>query len=427
MRRRTIALIGLAVVVLLALGSGAAYWVANRKTADVHRGDKLPFTLTSDPTAPASAPPTSPLHRFGPSWPLYGLSDARTRNASGLADIHPPYHVTWSASIGFLEYPPVYAKGVLFLYANGGFISARDVFTGKLLWQRALLKQRSDLGQGSPAVHAGVLYLGARDGNIYALSAGTGRTIWRTNVGATMESSPAFDSRYLYMADQNGVVRALALATGKVVWKYQAGGAVKHGPAVVGGRVYFGDYGGGMYCLQASTGHQIWHSTTDGLSSGLRSGNFFSTPAVAYGRVYIGNTDDKLYSFVAATGQVAWTYTMPNWAYGSPAVSDGRVFATSFDGTFAAFNARTGAVLWQHRLPFKSLASPTVIGPYVYVTDLGPSPGSRGRTFGYDPRTGKLVWRFGDGKYATPIAAAGRLVVAGATHIYVLRTRTAAP
>ena len=80
-----------------------------------------------------------------------------------------------------------------------------------------------------------------------------------------------------------------------------------------------------MYCLQASDGHQIWRSTTDGLSSGLRSGNFFSTPAVAYGRVYIGNTDDKVYSFVAATGQVAWTYTMPDWAYGSPAVSNGRV------------------------------------------------------------------------------------------------------
>ena len=267
---------------------------------------------------------------------MYGLSDARTRDAAGLTDIHPPYHVQWSAPIGFLEYPPVYAKGVLYLYANGGFVSARNVFTGKLLWSRRLLQTPSGLGQGSPAVHAGVVYLGARNGHIYALSAATGKTIWDTNVGATMESSPALDSRYLYMADQSGAVRALALATGKVVWTYHAGGPVKHGPAVAGGRVYFGDYGGGMYCLSAATGHQIWHSTTDGLSSGLRSGNFFSTPAVAYGRVYIGNTDDKLYSFVAATGQVAWTYTMPNWAYGSPAVSNGRVFATSFDGTFGA-------------------------------------------------------------------------------------------
>jgi outer membrane protein assembly factor BamB len=423
MRRRTILTIGAAVLVLLVVGAAAAYWVVNRRTADVHNGDKLPFTLTSDPTS--SAPPstqTSPDGKpFGPSWPVYGLSDARTRDASSDTAIHPPYHVQWKAAVGFLEYPPVYAKGVLFTYANGGYVSAWNIFSGRHLWSRSLLPKNSGLlGQGSPAIHAGVLYLGARDGHIYALSAKTGKTIWNTYVGATMESSPAFDSRFLYMADQNGVVRALYLGNGHVAWSFHAGSSVKHGPAVVGGRVYFGDYGGAMYCLQASNGHQIWRSTTDGLSSGLRSGNFFSTPAVAYGRVYIGNTDDKVYSFVADTGQVAWTYTMPDWAYGSPAVSNGRVYVTSFNGTFAALNARTGAVLWSHDLPNGTLASPVVIGKYVYVADLGPKSG-KGRVTAYNPISGRLEWQFNDGKYATPIAAAGRLVISGATHIYVLR------
>ena len=57
----------------------------------------------------------------------------------------------------------------------------------------------------------------------------------------------------------------------------------------------------------------------------------------------------------------------------------------------------------------------------MYVSDLGPSPSSRGHVYGYDTRTGKLSWRFNDGKYASVIVAAGRLVVAGATHVYVLR------
>ena len=142
---------------------------------------------------------------------------------------------------------------------------------------------------------------------------------------------------------------------------------------------------------------------------------------LAYGRIYIGNTDDKVYSFEAATGQVAWSYTMPNWAYGSPAVSGGTVFATSFDGTVAALSAHTGSVVWQHRLPYGSLSSPTVVGPDVYVSDLGPSPSSRGHVYAFNTSTGRLVWRFNDGKYASVIVAAGRLVVAGATHIYVLR------
>lgn len=423
MRRRNIALAGVAVVILGAVGTGAAYWVVNRKTADVHNGTKVPFTLTSD-SAPATTSLRSKRQRmWGPSWPVYGLSDARTRDDAGETAVRPPYHVQWSRGVGFIEYPPVYAKGVVYQYVNSGWIEAYDVFTGKRRWKRRL-QHISNLGPGSPAVHRGVVYAGARNGIIYALSAATGKVIWQRNVGATMESSPAFDARYLYMADQNGIVRALDLSNGRIVWSYHAGGAVKHGPAVVGGRVYFGDYGGAMYCLNAANGRQVWKSTTDGLSSGFRSGNFFATPAVAYGRVYIGNTDDKLYSFDASTGQVAWTFTMPDWAYGSPAVSNGRVFETSFDGTFAAFNARTGAVLWEHHLPNRSLSSPTVIGNLVYVADLGPSPGARGHLYGFNPVSGKLEWRFGDGKYAAPIAAAGRLVVPGATHLYVLRPRT---
>jgi outer membrane protein assembly factor BamB len=417
-------MIGAAVVVLLVVGAAAAYWVVNRRTADVHNGDKLPFTLTSDPTTtqPSSTHTTKRERILGPSWPVYGLSDARTRDASAYTNLHPPYHVQWSAPVGFMEYPPVYAKGVLYMYANGGYVSARNVFTGKLLWSRSLLPKNSQLlGQGSPAVHAGIVYLGARNGHIYALSAKTGRTIWNTYVGATMESSPAFDSRFLYMADQDGVVRALYLGNGHVAWSFHAGAEVKHGPAVVGGKVYFGDYGGAMYCLRASDGHEIWRTGTAGLASGFSSGTFFSTPAVAYGRVYIGNTDHKVYSFVAATGQLAWTYTMPDWAYGSPAVSNGRVFVTSFNGTFAALNARTGSVLWSHTLPTKTLASPVVIGKYVYVADLGPGGGAKGRVLAYNPTNGHRAWQFIDGKYATPIAAAGRLVVTGATHVYVLR------
>jgi outer membrane protein assembly factor BamB len=421
MRRRNIALVGVAVVVLGAVGTGAAWWVVNRKTGDVHNGDKVPFTLTSD-TQGSSTHATRQQRIWGPSWPMYGFSAARTRDDAAASGIHPPYHVTWNKAVGFIEYPPVYAKGVIYQYVNSGWISAWNVFTGKQLWSRRL-QHISNLGPGSPAVHQGVVYAGARNGIVYALSAATGKVIWQRNVGATMESSPAFDASHVYMADQDGVVRALDPASGRVLWTYHAGGPVKHGPAVVGGRVYFGDYGGAMFCLNAANGHQVWKSTTDGLSSGFRSGNFFSTPAVAYGRVYIGNTDDKLYSFDASNGQVAWTFTMPNWAYGSPAVSNGRVFETSFDGTVAAFNARTGSVLWEHHLPYRSLSSPTVIGKLLYVADLGPSPGARGHLYAYDPVSGKLVWRFNDGKYATPIAAGRRLVVAGATHLYVLRPR----
>src|SRR2546430_632458 len=168
MRRRTLILIASGVVILAGVGTGAAWWIVHRKTPDVHNGTKLPFTFTSDSTTTStgtsgSTGGTRPrAHPFGPSWPVYGLSDARTRDASSDSTVHPPFHVVWAEAAGFLEYPPVYAKGVLYIYSNSGSVFARNVFDGKLLWSRRLLKGGT-LGPGSPAVSKGVVYVGARN------------------------------------------------------------------------------------------------------------------------------------------------------------------------------------------------------------------------------------------------------------------------
>ena len=63
---------------LMAGGAGLAYWIVHEPVADVHN-DSAPFTSTSDPTT--SVPTTSNLAaKFGPAWPMYGLTPARTRN-----------------------------------------------------------------------------------------------------------------------------------------------------------------------------------------------------------------------------------------------------------------------------------------------------------------------------------------------------------
>ena len=117
---------------------------------------------------------------------------------------------------------------------------------------------------------------------------------------------------------------------------------------------------------------------------------------------------------------------MPYWAYGSPASAAGRVFATSYDGTFAALSrphgpARSGGTSCRTRRS----ASPTVIGRLVYVGDLGSGLVEHGDLIAFDAVTGRRRWRFNDGKYSTVIAADGRLIVAGVSHLYALLPRTA--
>jgi outer membrane protein assembly factor BamB len=58
----------------------------------------------------------------------------------------------------------------------------------------------------------------------------------------------------------------------------------------------------------------------------------------------------------------------------------------------------------------------------LYVSDLGNDRGAaHGHVYAINPGTGKVVWRFNDGKYHSVIAAAGRLIVAGAIHLYALK------
>jgi outer membrane protein assembly factor BamB len=419
-RHRKLIIVAAALLVLLAGGAAAAYVIVKRPVADVHNGASSPFTSTPEPVSTAPPPPTGKQGEpdLGPPWPMYGLNPSHNRDASELTTVRPPYVTEWKRPAhGILEYPPSYVDGVLYAASDEGVVWATTVKGGKLLWLRKFVKVLNQ-----PAYYRGLVYIGSYDHRIYALDARTGHTEWKTNVGTGMESPPTVAFGRVYMGGLDGRVRALDAKTGRVLWSFHASGAVKGSISLYHGHLFFGDYAGVMYCI-GSSGHLRWRTSTNGLSSGFRSGTFYSTPNVRYGRVYIGNTDGKLYSFVASTGKIAWSHSMDGWVYGSPAVWNGLVFETSYNGLFQALDARTGDVRWETRLPHQTTSSPTVIGRYVYVSSHGSSKYA-GNTWAFDPRTGKKVWHFHDGWYST-VATAGttQLVIAAPRHLYLLRSQ----
>ena len=145
---------------------------------------------------------------------MYGRTPARTRDASDLVNVVPPFHQTWAKPSGFIEYPPSYARGVLYEATNSGSTWARDAFTGKLLWRR-------DIGaeiRAEPTVAGKILYFGAYNGNVYALRVGNGSSVWTRHIGGLIESPPAVAGGRLYLGDLNGHMRALDAATGRPIW-----------------------------------------------------------------------------------------------------------------------------------------------------------------------------------------------------------------
>jgi YD repeat-containing protein len=433
MTRRKL-LLGVAVVLVVLIGAGAVFALTvAKRPGDISNNPKVAFndepTSTPVPDEPEPTPGSKkpdPLRNF--VWAHYGYSQDRRHYLNASLALRPPFGRVWTlGGRVLLEFPPVMAEGKLFLLKNNGAVYAIDKRNGKVLWKRKV----GNLAAASPAYGNGRIFVPLLErgknlpGALYALDAKTGKVLWRRLMPSRTESSPVFDNDRVYFGSESGRVYSVRAGDGAVRWTYDAKGAVKCALALADGKLYFGDYSGHVYALRQADGSVAWNTGAKSGAFGFRSGQFYSTPAVAYGRVYIGNTDGKVYAFEEGDGQIAWTYTMPYWAYGSPGVWNGRVYATSYDGTFAALSARTGQLLWRHKLPYKTTASPTIIGRLVYVGDLGAGPGDHGHLTAFDAVSGRRRWFFNDGKYSTVIAADGRLIVAGVSHVYALLPRTA--
>ena len=72
---------------------------------------------------------------------------------------------------------------------------------------------------------------------------------------------------------------------------------------------------------------------------------------------------------------------------------------------------------WKFNADGAISGSPIVINGVVYFSTL------KGRTFGLDPRTGKLVWGYRRGAYAGVISDRRRLYLAGRARIFALAPR----
>jgi outer membrane protein assembly factor BamB len=413
-----------AVGALILLGV-AALVIALHKPSNVSN-PKVAFTT---PTTTTTA--TTPKRRVAVDtfvWPVYGYNQARTRVFTG-RHLNPPFHRGWRYQDGaLLEFPPVIFHGAMYMLDFNGWARAVSTRTGHLVWQRKI----GTLAAASPAIdirHGLVLFSllsttpgahGPTNGRFVALSAKSGKVAWSRTIPSGSESSALVHDDSVFVGSQGGLVYSFRTRDGRLNWIYHASGAVKGGPAFAGGNIFFGDYAGRAYAVNATSGHKVWAVSTSGADFGFGSGTFYASPAVAYGRVYIGNTDGRVYSFSERTGALGWATETGGYVYGSAAVDDvpglgPTVFVGSYSGSFYAFNAQTGAIRWVHPAGGKISGPSSIVGNVVYYSDLGTHS-----TAGLSLRTGKQVFSFSDGAFASVIADPQSVLLVGYTSVYEL-------
>ena len=169
------------------------------------------------------------------------------------------------------------------------------------------------------------------------------------------------------------------------------------------------------------TGKRSGRPRRKGAKFGFAPGRFYCNAAVANGRVFIGNVDGYVYSF--SRGRRASSRGARRPAATStrrPSVGAGpggkpTVFIGSYDGTFYALDARSGAVKWRHGPAARSPAARRCS-----ATSSASATSGTASTLRLDTRTGKQVFGFRKGGYATLITDQKTLFLVGYGAMYAL-------
>lgn len=141
------------------------------------------------------------------------------------------------------------AGNVLFVPSTDGYIRARDLATGKAIWE-----ERLGGAPGEPLVVGDRLYLGAADKALYCLSAGTGRQEWRFPVGASIRGRPAADGVRVFITALDNMVRAYDLGHGAQRWQFGLNFRPLTGPVVAGSTVFIVSPNNDVRMLRATDG-----------------------------------------------------------------------------------------------------------------------------------------------------------------------------
>jgi outer membrane protein assembly factor BamB len=355
----------------------------------------LQGVTVSTETATETTPPPPPPEPVGDRrcWNEFGAdpqrSLARPDERLGL----PARRYVWTEGLdSYIEFPPVYCDGTLYVNSFHGTTYAIDAETGEIDWRHRV----GGTVPSSPAIDGPRLLVSSQDGTVTALSRQNGHELWQVKTAGKVESSPVVVDGLAYFGSHDGRVFAVRSDTGRVLWAYQTGGRINASPSVVGRSVCVTNYSGAFVCLDRRTGAERW--TTYLRRDPFRYESFYASASSDGERLYSVARSGKVAALDVSDGDIAWTAGVGGLGYTTPAVAGGRVFAGGFDGRLRAFRATTGEELWSKWVGGRILGAPVVIGPYVFFSTL------EKRTYALRVSNGSIAWRLPLGRYAPGIA-----------------------
>ena len=197
-------------------------------------------------------PPSEPVE--GPCWSEFGGNPQRTLARTQLDLGRPKAKPVWVRGVGsYMEYPPSFCDGTVYVNTFGGRTAAYEAETGRLIWS-----WQSGTKASSPAIAGDYLVVSSHDGSITGLDRARGKVRWRIETHAKVESSPVAMDGIVYVGSTDGRLFALNAANGHVRWAYDTGGRINSSPSLAQGRVCVTTYAGSIFCVRQRDGRKLW-------------------------------------------------------------------------------------------------------------------------------------------------------------------------
>lgn len=339
-------------------------------------------------------------------WPI-------ARGGAGLSgevgdDLPLSPEIKWTfQSKGPIAGEAVVSRGTIVFGDSAGFLTALDLATGDLKWQKPYEKSF----EAAPAIHGETIFIGCEDSYLYALDLATGDQKWsietndKITAGVNVTLSSDASETWVILNGYDGVCRALRAVDGSEVWKHKTGSPINGTPAVVDGKyVVFGGCDHFLYTLDLATGKSV--KDIEGEAP------IVSTVGTHGSFVAWANHADEVMGADITAGKITWSYSDRKFPFmAAPAINETTVFIGGRDKKIHAISRETGKRLWRYKTGSRVESSPILFNDGLVCGS------SDGRLYALSLEKGEEIWKLdlGESLVAAASFAQGFILIGSET------------
>ena len=286
----------------------------------------------------------------------------------------------WKESVGVgsdehsLKLIPAVSSGKIMAADREGLVQARDLNTGKLIWE-AETDVRFSAG---PGLGVETLILGSSDADVVALNSENGQLLWKSQVSSEVLSVPVIAHGIVVVRTTDGAIIALNEKTGVKLWHYEQNAPALSvrgigAPVIFEDNVIVGYDNGKLMALRLTDGKYVWETSIaipKGRTEVERLVDIDVDPIDVGGVLYLAGYHGGAAAISEQSGDVLWR---------NEAISSHTGMSNDFRNLYLSdavdyvlqLEQRTGAALWKSKeLHDRKLTTPAVYEHYVVVGDL---------------------------------------------------------